>query len=99
MYRYRLMGRVESRVSVWTGVSWWWGTPVIRRVGSVVILNCSASCVDSGTSPNVSEVAIRVTRMGGGVNEGNISSSVVSSVISSVSQGEKCPEYFWPVRF
>jgi hypothetical protein len=69
----------------------------MRRVGSVVILNFSASWVDN--SQNVSEVAIRVTRTGGGVNEGVTPSSVASSVISSVSQREKCPEYFWPVRF
>jgi hypothetical protein len=71
----------------------------MRRVGSVVILNFSASCVDSGTSPNVSDVAIRVIRTGGGVNEGVTPSSIVSSVISSVSQRAKCPEYFWPVLF
>ena len=71
----------------------------MRRVGSVVILNFSASCVDSGTSPSVSEVAICVTRTGGGVNEGVTPSSVVSSVISSVNQRAKCPEYFWPVWF
>ncbi len=74
-------------------------TPVMQRVGIVVILNFSASWVDNGTSPNVSEVAICVTRTGGGVNEGVTPSSVASSVISSVSQREKCPEYFWPVQF
>jgi hypothetical protein len=58
----------------------------MRRVGSVVILYFSASCDDSGTSPNVSEVAIRVTKTGGGVNEGVTPSSVVSSVISSVDR-------------
>lgn len=71
----------------------------MRRVGSVVMLNFSASWVDSGMSPNVSEVAIRVTRTGGGLNKGVTPSSVVSSVISSVSQRAKCPEYFWPVQF
>ncbi len=64
-----------------------------------MILNFSASCVDSGTSPNVSEVAICVIRTGGGVNEGATLSSVVSSVISSVSQRAKWPEYFQPVWF
>lgn len=69
---------------MWTGVSRWCGIPVTRRIGSAIMLYCSARCIGIAVIPNVSDVAMRVTRTGGGGKDVFAPRFMAVSTISSI---------------